>query len=201
MGTTEFDGVKGFLPQEEALQLLEWASQGALIGPLLEIGSYCGLSTLWLAKAARGAKTVVFAVDHHRGSEEHQAGEFFHDETLTDQEGHFDSLPEFRRNLKTHVAEDVVIPVVSTSARLAEHWTTPLGFLFIDGGHSLQAALTDYRNWSQHVQRGGLLVIHDVFSSASDGGQAPHAIWRLAKQSGLFEEVGALQSLRALRRL
>ena len=78
MGTTEFDGVKGFLPQEEALQLLEWASQGALIGPLLEIGSYCGLSTLWLAKAARAAKTVVFAVDHHRGSEEHQAGEFFH---------------------------------------------------------------------------------------------------------------------------
>lgn len=201
MGTTEFDGVKGFLPQEEALQLLEWASQGALIGPLLEIGSYCGLSTLWLAKAARAAKTVVFAVDHHRGSEEHQAGEFFHDETLTDQEGYFDSLPEFRRNLRTHAAEDVVIPVVSTSARLAEHWTTPLGFLFIDGGHSLQAALTDYRNWSQHVQRGGLLVIHDVFPSASDGGQAPHAIWRLAKQSGLFEEVGAVQSLRALRRL
>ena len=201
MGTTEFDGVKGFLPQEEALQLLEWASQGALIGPLLEIGSYCGLSTLWLAKAARAAKTVVFAVDHHRGSEEHQAGEFFHDETLTDQEGYFDSLPEFRRNLRTHAAEDVVIPVVSTSARLAEHWTTPLGFLFIDGGHSLQAALTDYRNWSQHVQRSGLLVIHDVFTSASDGGQAPHAIWRLAKQSGLFEEVGAVQSLRALRRL
>ena len=201
MGTTEFDGVKGFLPQEEALQLLEWASQGALIGPLLEIGSYCGLSTLWLTKAARAAKTVVFAVDHHRGSEEHQAGEFFHDETLTDQEGHFDSLPEFRRNLRTHAAEDVVIPVVSTSARLAEHWTTPLGFLFIDGGHSLQAALTDYRNWSQHVQRGGLLGIHDVFTSASDGGQAPHAIWRLAQPSGLFEEVGALQSLRALRRL
>ena len=133
--------------------------------------------------------------------EEHQAGEFFHDETLTDHEGHFDSLPEFRRNLKTHAAEDVVIPVVSTSATLAEHWTTPLGFLFIDGGHSLQAALTDYRNWSQHVQRGGLLVIHDVFTSASEGGQAPHAIWRLARQSGLFEEVGALQSLRALRRL
>ena len=82
MGTTEFDGVKGFLPQEEALQLLEWASQGALIGPLLEIGSYCGLSTLWLAKAARAAKTVVFAVDHHRGSEEHQAGEFFQDENI-----------------------------------------------------------------------------------------------------------------------
>ena len=201
MGTTEFEGVKGFLPQDEALQLLEWASQGALIGPLLEIGSYCGLSTLWLAKAARAAKTVVFAVDHHRGSEEHQAGEFFHDETLTDNEGHFDSLPEFRRNLKTHAAEDVVIPVVSTSATLADHWTTPLGFLFIDGGHSLDAALTDYRNWSQHVQRGGRLVIHDVFTSASKGGQAPHAIWRLARQSGLFEEVGALQSLRALRRL
>jgi predicted O-methyltransferase YrrM len=201
MAATEFEDVKGFLPNDEAEKLRQWATLGAQVGPLLEIGSYCGLSTLHLADVARQANTVVFAVDHHRGSEEHQVGEFFHDDALTDDQGNFDSLPEFRRNLKRYQAEDVVIGLVAPSATLAGHWTTPLGFLFIDGGHSLEAALTDYRNWSQHVQRGGLLVIHDVFTSASEGGQAPHAIWRLARQSGLFEEVGALQSLRALRRL
>lgn len=201
MATTEFEGVKGFLPIEEAEKLRQWAALGAEVGPMLEIGSYCGLSTLHLADIAREANTVVFAVDHHRGSEEHQVGEFFHDVALTDEAGNFDSLPEFRRNLKRYEAEEVVIPVVAPSTMAARYWTTPIGFLFIDGGHSLDAALADYRGWSSHLLRNGLLVIHDVFVNVAEGGQAPHAIWQLAKQSGLFEEVGSFQSLRALRRL
>ena len=201
MATTEFEDVNGFLPIEEAEKLREWATLGAQVGPLLEIGSYCGLSTLHLAEIAREAKTVVFAVDHHRGSEEHQVGKIFHDDALMDDQDDFDSLPEFRRNLKRFRAEDVVIPLITSSTTAARHWTTQLGFLFIDGGHSLDAALADYRGWSSYLLRGGLLVIHDVFASAADGGQAPHAIWQLAKQSGLFEEVGSFQSLRALKRL
>ncbi len=201
MATTEFEGVKGFLPIEEAEKLRQWAALGAQVGPMLEIGSYCGLSTLHLADIAREANTVVFAVDHHRGSEEHQVGEFFHDVALTDEAGNFDSLPEFRRNLKRYEAEEVVIPVVAPSTMAARYWSTPIGFLFIDGGHSLDAALADYRGWSSHLLRNGLLVIHDVFVNVAEGGQAPHAIWQLAKQSGLFEEVGSFQSLRALRRL
>ena len=201
MAATEFDDVKGFLPIDEAEKLREWAVLGAQVGPLLEIGSYCGLSTLHLAEVARKADTVVFAVDHHRGSEEHQVGEFFHDDSLVDEQGDFDSLAEFRRNLKRYEADDAVIPVVAHSRMAARFWTTPLGFLFIDGGHSLDAALADYRGWIPHLRRDGLLVIHDVFVNAAEGGQAPHAIWQLAKQSGLFEEVGTFQSLRALKRL
>jgi predicted O-methyltransferase YrrM len=128
-------------------------------------------------------------------------GEFFHDEALVDNAGNFDSLPEFRRNLQAYDAEDVVIPIVAPATLAAQHWTTPLGLLFIDGGHSLDAALADYRNWSQHVVKGGLLVIHDVFPHVAEGGQAPYAIWQLAKQSGLFEPVATCESIRALRRL
>lgn len=201
MTPTRFADVKGFLPENEGEQLANWARESASLGPLLEIGSYCGLSTLWLAEVARESNTVVFAVDHHRGSEEHQVGEFFHDEALVDNAGRFDSLPEFRRNLLANDAEDVVIPIVAPATLVARHWTTSLGLVFIDGGHSLDAALADYRNWSQHVVKGGLLVIHDVFPNVAEGGQAPHAIWQLAKQSGLFEPVGSCESIRALRRL
>ena len=201
MTLTRFADVKGFLPENEAVQLANWARDVASLGPLLEIGSYCGLSTLCLAEVARESGTIVFAVDHHRGSEEHQVGEFFHDEALVDNAGNFDSLPEFRRNLQAYDAEDVVIPIVAPATLAAQHWTTPLSLLFIDGGHSLDAALADYRNWSQHVVKGGLLVIHDVFPHVAEGGQAPYAIWQLAKQSGLFEPVGTCESIRALRRL
>ena len=117
MTPTRFADVKGFLPENEAAQLAAWARESAYLGPLLEIGSYCGLSTLWLAEVARESNTVVFAVDHHRGSEEHQVGEFFHDEVLTDERGRFDSLPEFRRNLQAHGAEDVVVQTPPARAR------------------------------------------------------------------------------------
>lgn len=201
MHDADLSDVKGFLPDHEAKQLFDWALDAAQLGPLLEIGSYCGLSTLWLASAARQRGTVVFAIDHHRGSEEHQPGEFFHDDTLLDDSGRFDSLPEFRRNLRKHKVEDVVIPVITKANLLANYWHTPLGLVFIDGGHSLDAALADYRGWAHHVAAGGLLVIHDVFDHVEAGGQAPRTIWQLALDSGLFEAVGACDSLRALRRL
>lgn len=194
--------VRGFLPDAEGQHLYALACEAAKIGPLLEIGSYCGRSTIWLARAARSAGTVVFAVDHHRGSEEHQPGEIFHDPVLTDDEGCFDSLPEFRRNLAREGVEEAVIPIISDAGTLAQFWQgPPLGLVFIDGGHSLDAALGDYRDWATRVAPGGILAIHDVFPNPGDGGMAPYTIWQLARDSGLFEPVSEQDSLRALRRI
>ena len=73
--------------------------------------------------------------------------------------------------------------------------------VFIDGGHSLQAAMTDYRRWSPHVVVGGILAIHDIFPDPADGGQAPFDIYQLALASGLFEEVEMRRTLAILRRI
>jgi hypothetical protein len=94
-----------------------------------------------------------------------------------------------------------VVPVVASSAAAARHWQTPLAMLFIDGGHSLEAALDDYRCWAGQLQRGGILAIHDVYADAGEGGQAPRAIYRLALQSGLFALIEQVGSLAGLRRL
>ncbi len=194
--------VKGFLPDDEGLYLHSLGLSAARLGPLLEIGSYCGRSTIWLARAAAALETVVFAVDHHRGSEEHQPGEAFHDDELTNADGDFDSLPAFRRNLASHGVEGSVIPIITDAGTLAKHWpASPLGMVFIDGGHSLAAALADYRAWAPRLAPGGILAIHDVFPTPATGGQAPFTIWQLAKESGLFEEVSQQGTLRALRRL
>ena len=174
---------------------------GCPIGPLLEIGSYCGRSTIWLGQAAKVHDTVVFALDHHRGSEEHQPGESHHDEALVDTTGLFDSFGEFRRNIAAAGLEDTVIPIVASSETVGPYWQGGLGMVFIDGGHSLDAALTDYRAWAPHVLPGGILAIHDVFPDPADGGQAPFTIWQLATQSGLFEPLGTEDTLRGLRRL
>jgi predicted O-methyltransferase YrrM len=192
----------GFMPPDEGMALYEAALVGAAVGPIVEIGTYCGKSTLYLAAAARERGAVVITVDHHRGSEEHQPGWEYHDPTLVDPAvGLIDTLPVLRRTLYDAGVEDVVVAVVGRSATVAGWWTTPAGLVFIDGGHTEQAAQTDYDGWARHVAPGGLLVIHDVFPDPADGGQAPYHIYQRALHSGQFVDESVTGSLRVLRRV
>jgi predicted O-methyltransferase YrrM len=198
----DIDRIRGFLAAEEAEALYRHARQVSTLGPVLEIGSYCGKSTIYLGLACRETGSTLFALDHHRGSEEHQPGEFFHDPALFDAgAGQMDSFREFRRNVAGAGLDNVVVPLVSDSRTVARHWLTPLAMVFIDGGHSLDAALTDYRCWASKVMSGGILAVHDLFEDAGEGGQAPFAIYRLARASGLFADLDRVGSLGLLRRL
>jgi len=196
------DDLKGFLAQDEAEALHRHATESCALGPVLEIGSYCGKSTIYLGLAAREQNSTVFALDHHRGSEEHQPGEMFHDPDLYDagSDG-IDTFREFRRNVRGAGVEEQVVPLVAASSVAARDWRTPLGMVFIDGGHSLDAALEDYRCWASHIVRGGILAIHDVYPNPHEGGQAPWAVFQMARDSGLFAELGRVRSLGLLRRL
>lgn len=198
----DINSVKGFLDDVEGATLYHHALAAARLGPVLEVGSYCGKSSVYLGVACKRSNSVLFAVDHHRGSEEHQLGEEYHDPELYDARfAKMDSFPQFRHTLARANLENVVVPIVASSALAARFWSTPLALVFIDGGHSMEAALNDYRSWAGHVMRGGLLVIHDVFPSPADGGRPPFEIWKLAQESGLFEALPLVKSLGVLRRL
>ncbi len=191
----------GFMPDDEGLALYQAGLDAAAAGPLLEVGTYCGKSAIYLGAAARERSTVLYTVDHHRGSEENQAGWEHHDERLVDpRSGRMDTLPFFRHTIEDAGLEDVVIAVVGQSALVAAHWATPLGLLFIDGGHALEVALADYVSWSPRVAPGGALVFHDVFEDPADGGQAPYEVWKRAVSDG-FQPVSTTGSLRVLRSL
>ncbi|MFJ3827757.1 class I SAM-dependent methyltransferase [Streptomyces sp. NPDC090046] len=197
-----FEAAKGFMPVREGLALYEAAvAAGALGLPLLEVGTYCGRSTILLADAAREAGVAAITVDHHRGSEEQQPGWEYHDPTVVDPEvGLMDTLPTFRRTLHKAGLEDHVIAIVGRSPQVAAAWGGSLGFVFIDGGHTDVHATGDYEGWAPHVALGGTLVIHDVFPDPADGGQAPYRIYLRALASGAFEEISVTDSLRVLRR-
>jgi predicted O-methyltransferase YrrM len=198
----DLDTIKGFLAAAEAQALYRAASAVCARAPVLEIGSYCGKSTICLGLACREQASIVYALDHHGGSEEHQPGEFFHDPDLFDAQAEkVDTFREFRRNITAAGLDDSVVPLVAGSETASRHWQTPLAMVFIDGGHSLDAALTDYRCWSGHILRDGILAIHDIYPDAAQGGQAPYAIYRMALLSGLFAEIERVESLALLRRL
>jgi MMP 1-O-methyltransferase len=192
---------KGFLDDAEGMRLHALAREHAALGPLLEIGSYCGKSSVYLGSGAKAAGGTLICVDHHRGSEEHQPGEEYHDPALYDRDTQrMDSLFELRRTLHRAGLEDSTVLLVASSQRAARVWCTPLALVFIDGGHSHAQAHADYEGWAQHVMPGGVLAIHDLFPDPSTGGQAPIEIYRRALASGLFEALETTRTLGVLRR-
>ncbi|MEV6786148.1 class I SAM-dependent methyltransferase [Streptomyces sp. NPDC051098] len=197
-----FEAATGFMPLNEGLALYAAAAEAATLGlPLLEVGTYCGRSTILLADVAREAGTTAVTVDHHRGSEEQQPGWEYHDPELVDPEvGRMDTLPTFRRTLFHAGLEEYVVALVGRSPQVARIWNNPLALVFIDGGHTDEHAGGDYEGWAPHVADGGLLVIHDVFPDPADGGQAPYRVYLRALASGAFTEVSVTGSLRVLRR-
>ena len=195
---------RGFLPDDEGMALHQAAREGAVVGPLLEIGSYCAKSAVYLGAAAEEAGTLLFCVDHHRGSEENQAGWEHHDPSVVDpRTGRMDTLPFFRRTVEDAGLEPVVVAVVGESGAVARQWRTQLGLVFIDGGHGHDPAHADYDGWSPHVAMGGLLAIHDVFPDPAAGGRPPYEVFCRALESGDFAEVlsGRVGSLRVLQRV
>ena len=196
------ESARGFMPPDEGLALHEAGlSVPVGVSPMLEIGSYCGKSSVYLGAAARERDTVLFALDHHRGSEENQPGWEWHEPDLVDPAaGRIDTLLHFRRTVHDAGLEPWVIALVGDSPTVGRHWRTPLALLFIDGGHGPEPAHRDYELWTPHVEPGGVLVIHDVFPDPADGGRPPFEIYRRALDSQLFTEERAVGSLRVLRR-
>ena len=195
------DEVKGFLDAREGMGLYEVALEASKMGPCLEIGSYCGKSTIYIGTACKKNNGILFSIDHHRGSEEQQSGEAYFDPELFDPETcRVDTFKEFRKTIERAELEDIVVPIVCRPEVAARLWATPLSLVFIDGGHTYEAACTDYNAWTGHIMSGGYLLIHDIFKDPEKGGQAPYHIYKLAVASGLFKELPMIDTLGVLQR-
>ena len=194
--------VKGFLDNIEGIELAKIASKCSALGPCLEIGTYCGKSALIIGEACKKTNNLLFTIDHHTGSEEHQLGQEYHDSELYDENvSSFNTLPEFLKNLKKSNLNNYILPLIGTSKELAKEWKLPLGMVFIDGGHSMEAALADYEYWYPHIVENGYLLIHDVFPNPEDGGRPPYEIFCVAKKSKKFKNISLVKSLAVLKKI
>lgn len=196
------NSIKGFLDQEEGLALYQMAHKASQQGPCLEIGSYCGKSSVYIGRACRENHTVLYSIDHHRGSEEQQPGEEYFDPDLFDFETYqIDTFKTFRQTLSNANLEETVIPLVCRSDVAARFWARQLSLVFIDGGHAAETVQLDYQCWAQHIMPGGYLVFHDIFPNPQDGGQAPYDVYQSALTSGEFIEMPMVKSLGILHKI
>ena len=194
---SEIDKLKGFMPQHEGIALTKWSEKFSSIGPIMEIGSYCGKSAIYLSKGAILNDQLVYTIDHHFGSEEHQIKEEYFDSEIFDYKNQrVNTLPLLIKNINKIQVKNIV-PIVSNSVDIASKWDAKLGMVFIDGGHSFKADNNDYVSWSTKIKKNGALVIHDIFENPDEGGQAPFEIFQKALKNNfeVYERVDTLACL------
>lgn len=192
---------KGFLEEDEGRCLYDVALKASRLGPCLEIGSYCGKSAIYIGMACQQNSGILFSIDHHSGSEEQQPGQSYFDPELFDPKLHrVNTFCEFRKTIEKAGIADTVVAMVGRSDVAARCWTTPLSMVFIDGGHTFEAALSDYSCWSPHIMAGGYLLIHDIFINPSEGGQAPRRVFDLALATGQWDALSMIRTLGVLQR-
>lgn len=193
--------VKGYLTEDEGKALFQFALEAASLGPILEIGSFCGKSAVYLGTACKIRGVTLFTVDHHMGSEEQQPGQLYFDPEIYDEnKGQIDSFPLLRKTLRETDLEGTVVPMVTWSNIAARNWATPLSLIFIDGGHSYDSVFNDYRYWHVHLVTGGYLIFHDIYPDPAKGGQAPYEVYKLALRTDQFTEMPMANSLGILKK-
>ena len=198
MDINKLDLLKGFMPRHEGLALTKWAEKFSLRGPALEIGTFGGKSSLYIATGTSVNNQLVFTVDHHSGSEEHQLGEEYFDEDIYDKKlGRVNTVPLMQKNLEKFNESKWIIPIIANANSIAPGWTTKLGLLFIDGSHTETSAMNDYENWESKIHSQGALVIHDIYERPEDGGQAPYLVYQKALQENfkLYDRVDSIVCL------
>ncbi|WP_320040969.1 class I SAM-dependent methyltransferase [uncultured Desulfobacter sp.] len=192
--------IKGFMADDEALRLYDLSLVASRIGPVLEIGSYCGRSAAIIGSACKQNNGVLFSIDHHEGSEEQQPGEEYFDADLYDKKTlTINTFPFFRQTLALAGLKDTVVPIVCASKIAGRMWKTPLSMVFIDGGHSFEAAQADFMTWAPHIIPGGFLVIHDIFFNPQEGGQPPRQVYEQAQATGCYDVLDMTKTLGVLR--
>lgn len=146
----------GWLSIEEAAVLAELSLQKTV----LEVGSYLGRSTVVLGSCAR----LVVAVDHHRGSPEHQRGERCWRRACEDDttEGFVDTAPAFLRNLMLAGVADRVVPVIASFFDVAPILASrSFDLAFLDADHSEPATYAAACAAARLVRDDGAIVFHD----------------------------------------
>ncbi len=142
--------INGWLSDSEGELLYKLAEDVPSGQAIVEIGSWKGKSTVWLAKGTEaGQRNKVYAIDPHQGSRAHIS------------EGEDNTYAVFLTNLSKAGVRDIVVPLVTTSDEAAKWWQGSVGLLWLDGSHKYENVKRDLFLWKQYLVNGARVALHD----------------------------------------
>lgn len=147
--------VEGWLLEPEATVLMATAAL-ALTGEephaVVEVGSYCGRSTVVLGGVVKAVcpGVRVHAIDPHEG-----------EITTSGSQTRFEAptLERFERNIARAGLEEIVQAIPKRSFEV--EWAEPISLLFIDGLHDYGSVSRDFAHFARWVVPGGYVVFDD----------------------------------------
>ena len=178
--------------------LFQLASDAPADAQVVEVGSWMGASTCFLAAGLKGGSAKIFAVDNFQGLStcgEDAAWYNRHFQKL----GSSSTLEIFKGNFGALGLSGRAEPVVSDSLAAAQSLAAKRGtidLIFIDGDHSYEACKADIAAWAPFLKRGGVIAFHDFGSRASGVTQA---IFEAIKEGRFAEIVGVVNTIIAFR--
>lgn len=150
--------VNGWMTRDQARTLWDNARPLRSGDRVVEIGSYQGRSAIMLASAAPEGVSIT-CIDPHGGNDrgpQQIDGEFA--EGQADHEA-------FLANLERAGVRDRITHLRKASQEAVDDVAPGIAVLYIDGAHRFAPAFADIRDWSRKVAPGGILLIHDSWSS------------------------------------
>ena len=182
------DRVDGWLGKWEGPYLYSLAKIGSTKGAIIEIGSWKGKSTIWLAKGSKAVNgEKVYAIDPHIGGPDY--------EKLGYKDIHTEG--EFKENIRIAGVESIVILLVETSMEVVRRWDLPIGFLWIDGDHGYKSVRDDFFSWEPYVVEGGVIALHDTYSQEGVRRVVDEEILRIDK----FQVLGQVDGILAVKKV
>lgn len=174
--------VDGWFGPLEGRLLYRLAAAADPAGCIVEIGSWHGRSTIWLAAGARSGRGArVVAIDPHSGTSLREEGE--------------DTERVLRANLERAGVSSQVDIVASTSAEAAAGWARPVSLLWVDGDHAFEAVKLDVELWEPHLIPGAAIALHDTFVLPGP----ERVVRRLITGSGRYADIEYAETTTAAR--
>lgn len=160
---SKLSAIKGLITEEEGRQLARMARSVPSDLAIIEMGSYRGQSSCWLAAGSVGAHvTCIDPWPLYNNMDAIAAAS----DAEWDERG---ALERWMENVDSLGLWHRITPLRARASEVANMWAKPVGLWFHDADHSYEGVRDDFLAWKPYLADGAWIAVHDFCEGLPDG--------------------------------